>query len=551
MLTSLRLRDFVIVDAAELDFGKGFTVLTGETGAGKSILIDALGLVLGERADAGVVREGAARADIAAEFTVDAAVQDWLAERELAGDEGVVLLRRVVEADGRSRALVNGHPATVALLRELAGRLVEIHGQHASQSLLRGDGQRALLDRFAGASRALDATATAHAAWRALERDLEQARGGERDTALERERLQWQVDELAPLEPRVGEWDELNAEQKRLSHAASLIDGARGIAEALNESDDALATRLHQMLQRLKPLAQVDPALAPVVEMLEGAAIQAAEAASTLCAYADRVDLDPQRLDEVERRVGALFAAGRKFRLAPESLADELAALRERLARLAQAQDIDALQRRTADARTAYDRAAADLSKLRAAAATRLARGVAERIGRLGMQGGKLEIALERGEPAAHGIDRIEFRIAGHAGATPRPLGKVASGGELSRISLAISELAAEANPVPTLIFDEADAGVGGAVAEVIGDAMRSLGESRQVLCVTHLPQVAAKAHRQFCVSKASSADGRTVSTIEPLDRTRRIEEIARMLGGVEITATTRKHARELLAQAS
>jgi DNA repair protein RecN (Recombination protein N) len=550
MLTTLRLRDFVIVDAAELDFGKGFTVLTGETGAGKSILIDALGLVLGERADAGVVREGAPRADITAEFTVDAAQQQWLAERDLAGDEGVVLLRRIVEADGRSRALVNGHPATVALLRELGAGLVEIHGQHASQSLLRADGQRALLDRFAGAAPSLEAVAAAWSQWRALERDLDAARGGERELALERERLQWQADELSPLAPRAGEWEELNAEQKRLSHAASLIEGARGIADALNESDDAVATRIHQMLQRLKPLAQVDPSLAPALEMLEAAAIQTTEAASTLADYADRVDLDPQRLDEVERRIAALFAAGRKFKLPPESLAGELAALHERLGRLQQAQDVEALAARATQAHAAYDRAAADLSKLRAAAAIRLARGVSERIGRLGMQGGQLQIALDRGEPAAHGIDRVEFRIAGHAGATPRPLGKVASGGELSRISLAISELAAEANPVPTLIFDEADAGVGGGVAEVIGEAMRRLGETRQVLCVTHLPQVAAKAHRQFSVAKGRGGDGRTVSQIEALDRARRVEEIARMLGGLEITATTRKHARELLAQA-
>jgi DNA repair protein RecN (Recombination protein N) len=307
---------------------------------------------------------------------------------------------------------------------------------------------------------------------------------------------------------------------------------------------------LHQMLQRLRPLVQVDPALQPVLEMLEAAAIQATEAASTLSDYAERVELDPQRLDEAERRIGALFAAGRKFRLPPEGLADELTALQERLSLLDRAQDVEALQRQANDARAAFDQAATALSRRRAAAASRLARGVSERIGRLGMQGGRLDIALERGEPSAAGIDRIDFRVAGHAGTSPRPLGKVASGGELSRISLAISELAAEANPVPTLIFDEADAGVGGGVAEVVGESMRRLGESRQVLCVTHLPQVAAKANQQFAVAKARRGD-RTVSLIEALDRARRVEEIARMLGGLEITATTRKHARELLAQGS
>jgi DNA repair protein RecN (Recombination protein N) len=546
MLTALRLRDFVIVEAVELDFGRGFTVLSGETGAGKSILIDALGLALGARADAGVVREGAARADITAEFATDPRLETWLAERDLTGDPGHVLLRRVIEADGRSRALVNGHPATVAQLREIGESLVEVHGQHASQSLLRPDGQRALLDRFAGAAQDLAAVAQAHAAWRTLERELERALGSDRELTLERDRVQWLVDELAQVAPVRGEWDDLAAEQKRLAHAAALIEGTRSLAEALSDGDEAIADRLHALQQRLRPLAAVDASLAPVLEMLESAAIQASEAGSTLSTYADRVDLDPERLAEVEARIGALFAAGRKFRLPPEGLADELDALRRRLAELARAQDVDALRARVEAARAAYDERAATLSRRRAQAARTLSAGVSERIGRLGMQGGRLQIALDRAEPAAHGIDRIEFRVAGHAGATPRALGKVASGGELSRISLAISELAAEANPVPTLIFDEADAGVGGAVAEVIGELMRRLGETRQVLCVTHLAQVAAKADQHYSVSKRQSAD-RTTSLIERLDRGRRIEEIARMLGGVAITATTRRHARELL----
>ena len=547
MLTALRLRDFVIVEAVELDFGPGFTVLSGETGAGKSILIDALGLALGARADASVVREGAARADIVAEFASGPALDAWLAERDLAGDAGSVLLRRVVEVDGRSRALVNGHPATVAQLREIGEGLVEVHGQHASQSLLRADGQRALLDRFAGAQAEAGEVAAAFARWRAAERDLDQARGGARELALERERLEWQVDELAQLAPAPGEWDELNGEQKRLAHAAALIEGTRGLADALAEADDAVVGRLQQMHARLRSLAAVDPAgLQPALELLDGAAIQAAEAGSLLADYADRVDLDPERLAAVEQRIGVLFAAGRKLRLAPQQLADELASLRARLATLRGAQDVDALEARAVAARAAFDAAAAVLSKRRAQAARTLSRGVTERIGRLGMQGGRLEIGLEPGEPASHGTDRVEFRVAGHAGVAPRALAKVASGGELSRISLAISELAAQATPVHTLIFDEADAGVGGAVAEVVGEMMRRLGETRQVLCVTHLPQVAAKANQHLSVSKAQDG-GRTTSRIERLDRSRRIEEIARMLGGVEITATTRKHARELL----
>ena len=548
MLLSLRLEDFVIVDSAEIRFGPGFTVLSGETGAGKSMLVDALMLAMGGRADAGVVREGSARADIAAEFRSDAALDDWLAERALQGDAGSVLLRRLIDADGRSRALVNGHPATAALLREIGERLVDIHGQHASQSLLRADGQRQLLDGYAGLAQPARAVADAFAAWRALAREVEAAERGGREQALERERLEWQVGELAQLRLQPGEWQDLGSEQKRLAHAASLIEGASGAADALADSDDALALRLHQVAQRLRPLAAIDAALGEALEMLDSASIQVDEAASSLRDYAGRVDLDPQRLADVDARIGAIFAAARKLRLAPEALGDELAQLEARLAALRAAQDVDALRARADAARSGYDQAAGELSRQRRSAATRLAKGVSAHLATLGMAGGRLEIACETAEPAASGIDAIEFRVAAHAGATPRALAKVASGGELSRIGLAIAVMAAQANPVPTLIFDEADAGVGGAVADAVGALMRRLGEDRQVLCVTHLPQVAAKAHQQWRVSKHSAA-GRTVSRVEQLDRVTRVEEIARMLGGADITATSRKHAREMLTQ--
>jgi DNA repair protein RecN (Recombination protein N) len=549
MLERLRLRDFVIVDDAEIEFEAGFTVLSGETGAGKSILLDALALAMGERADAGVVREGCPRADIAAEFAIGADIEAWLAERELAGDPGRLLLRRVIEADGRSRALINGHPATATLLREMGERLIDIHGQHAAQSMLRADGQRRLLDAFAGLDDDVRALGRLFAHWRGQAADLEAAESNERGLALERERLEWQVGELAQLKLAPGEWDALNAEQKRLANAAALIDGARGGAAMLADDDDALASRLHHLIQKLRPLAVLDARLANCVEMLEGASIQVDEAASSLSDYAERVDLDPQRLDEVDRRITAVFGVSRKFKLAPDAIPGELATLEERLARLTAAQDVDALRKRCAAAKADYDAAANALSKKRQAAGRKLSTGVGRNIQQLGLAGGRFEVGIEPTDPSAQGVDRIEFRIAGHAGATPRPMGKVASGGELSRVGLAIAVLAAEATPVPTLIFDEADAGVGGAVAEVIGELMRRLGESRQVFCVTHLPQVAAKAHHHFSVSKATR-DGRTVSRIERLGRTERIEEIARMLGGVEITTTTRKHARELLAQA-
>jgi DNA repair protein RecN (Recombination protein N) len=549
MLLSLRLRDFVIVDEAELEFGPGFTVLSGETGAGKSILLDALALAMGGRADAGVVRETAPRADITASFRSNESIEAWLAERALSGDAGVVLLRRVVDADGRSRALINGTPATATLLRELGEQLVDIHGQHASQSLLRPDGQRLLLDAFGGLNEHARAVSVAWAAWRALARDLEAAETGQRELALERDRLAWQVGELERLRMAPGEWEALNEEQKRLAHAASLIEGTQGAADALADGDDALSRRLHQLLQRLRPLAAIDARLGEAVEMLDSAVIQIDEAASTLSGYAERVDLDPERLQQTEQQISAVFEAARRLRLAPEAIPETLEAMRERLGELEAAQDIEGLREKTQRAREAFDTLASKLSKARREAAKRLGEGVSAHLAGLGMAGGRLAIGCEQVEPTSSGIDVVEFRVAAHAGATPRPLAKVASGGELSRIGLAISVLAAQANPVPTLIFDEADAGVGGAVADAIGELMRKLGADRQVLCVTHLPQVAAKAHRHYRVSKETAND-RTTSRIEMLDRAGQVEEIARMLGGAEVTATSRKHARELIAQA-
>ena len=547
MLLALRLRDFVIVDSLEVEFGPGFTVLTGETGAGKSILIDALQLTLGARGDAGVVREGASRADLVAEFSADETLEAWLLARELGGDPGAVMLRRIVEADGRSRALVNGHPATIAQLREIGELLVDIHGQHAAQSMLRSGGQRDLLDAFGQLQPLAGEVARDFSRWRAARDRCEQARSTARDLDLERERLQWQATELAQLALEPGEWETLNEEQRRLANAAGLLDGARAAAERLSDQDDSLTSALQAILHRLRPLAAIDPRLADAVALLDSACIQADEAASSLQAYADRIDLDPQRLAQTEQRIGQIFSLARKLRLAPEQLAATLTGLRERLHELDAARDLEGLVAAEQQARQAFDERAAALSKARRSAAGHLASGVSAHLQPLGMAGARFLVEVSPAEAAPGGIDRVEFQIAGHAGAQARPMAKVASGGELSRVGLAVAVLAAQANPVPTLIFDEADAGVGGAVGDAIGLLMRTLGAARQVLCVTHLPQVAARAHQHLSVSK-ETRDGQTTSRIVALDRGTRIDEVARMLAGSEITATTRKHARELLA---
>jgi len=551
MLRALAIRDFVIVDFVELDLSSGFTVFTGETGAGKSILIDALTLALGGRADASVVREGAARANIVAEFTgeQDSVIQHWLNEQALDHGEDVLLLRRVIDNAGRSKAFINGVTATVTQLRELGEMLVDIHGQHAHQSLLRGDAQRQLVDAHAGLQSQVQQVASAYKQWRAVSKQREEFERDAKQALLERERLEWQVGELQKLAPQPGEWADVCNEHSRLSHAASLIDGAQQALDALSESDSSpMLSQLNSLEQRLGKLVDIDDKLKPVLDALEPARIQLQEAVYALHDYLGRIELDPQRLRVVEARMEALHSASRKFYVAPEQLSQEFEQLSMSLQQLSDATDLDVLRAQEEKLAEAYHTSAKLLSKARAAAAKSLSVAVTAAMQELSMSGGRFDIALHTSEPAAHGVEQIEFLVAGHAGTTPRPLVKVASGGELARISLAISVIASSATATPTLIFDEVDSGIGGAVAEVVGRLLRKLGQDRQVLCVTHLPQVASQAAQHFQVSKRAAADGRTVSSITPLTGAERVEEIARMLGGLEITATTRKHARELLA---
>jgi DNA repair protein RecN (Recombination protein N) len=552
MLRLLSIRDFVIVDTIELEFSNGFSVFTGETGAGKSILIDALQLALGGRGDASMVREGAPKADISADFALTPAAAAWLEQNEFGTEDGA-LLRRVIDNAGRSKGYINGIAATAGQLRELGEMLVDIHGQHAHQSLLKQEAQRALLDnqiavRDPAATAQVQEVASLYKSWRALARQREEYETNAKNVLLERERLEWQVGELDKLAVKPGEWAEITNEHSRLSHAASLIEGAQETLNALSESEQPILSQLSSLNQKLSKLADVDAGLQAVLDCMEPARIQLQEAVYALNNYVDKVELDPDRLAQVDARLDAIHSTARKFRVTPDDLPEEHATLKAKLKQLADASDVEGLRRQEEKAKGVYMEAARKLSATRTAAAQRLSSQVSEAMQELSMSGGRFVVGLNPCEPAAYGLEQVEFLVAGHAGVIPRPLAKVASGGELARISLAISVITANATTVPTLIFDEVDTGIGGGVAEVVGRLLRRLGQSRQVLCVTHLPQVASQANQHFQVAKGTTEGGKTVSHIDVLDKKERVEEVARMLGGIEITETTRKHARELLA---
>jgi DNA repair protein RecN (Recombination protein N) len=551
MLRTLSIRDFVIVDLLELEFHSGFTVLTGETGAGKSILIDALALALGERGDAAVVRAGCERADVSAEFDIQLlpALAQWLSAAELEDDSGSILLRRVIDRNGRSRAFVNGRPATLSQLREAGERLVDIHGQHAHQSLLKPDAQRALLDTHAGLAPLAADVAQAYRYWQKLAQARSEYETNAAQRNAEREQLQWQAQELERLALLPDEWETVQAEHTRLAHAAGLIEGVQAVLDALSEADAACLPLLSGAAARMDSLQVYDARLAGMLELIRSGEAQVQEAVYALRHYVDRVELDPQRLAAVEARMEAIHGSARKFRLAPQQLPAHLEQLRARLAELELAANLEVLVEQEQQARAGYFELAAELSAGRKKAAVKLGTEVTRAIQQLAMAGGKFEVALDPypAEGSVHGLERIEFLVAANPGVDARGLAKVASGGEQSRISLAIQVITSKAALVPTLIFDEVDAGIGGGVAEIVGRQLKLLGRERQVLCVTHLPQVAAQADRQWSVSKFG-VEGGVKAAVSVLDRKGRIEEVARMLGGTEITATTRKHAAEMLS---
>lgn len=550
MLRRLHIRDFVIVDRLELEFGPGFGALTGETGAGKSILVDALSLALGERADGPVVRAGAERAEIAVEFELagTSPLRAWLRANDFEAED--CLLRRVIEAGGRSRAYINGAPATLTQLREAAGFLADIHGQHAHYSLLRPEAQRSLLDDQAGLTDPARKVAECHGAWQKAREARRAAQGNAEANAREREMLAWQVRELAALAFDPAAWAESNQEHRRLAHAAALLEGVEEALEGLSEGEFAVLSQVGHVGARLRPLTEYDSALKEALDAVEGAQIQLQEAAHALRHYRDRLELDPQRLAEVERRIEAVHDAARKHRVAPEDLPQLLLRWEARLGELETLQDPAALAERETQARQDYLDRAETLGQARRRAAAALAGTVTETMQQLALPGGRFEIVLERlEEGTANGLESIEFVVSTHPGQPAGPLARVASGGELSRIGLAIQVAGSTTGCAPTLVFDEVDVGIGGGVAEVVGRLLKRLGAGRQVLCVTHLPQVAAQADWQWSIAKEEVGNG-VVSRVTPLDRDGRVEEIARMLGGVRITPTTRKHAAEMLGQA-
>jgi DNA repair protein RecN (Recombination protein N) len=544
-LKSISLRDFVVVREMELDLSDGFTVLTGETGAGKSILIGALQLTLGARADAGVVREGAARCEISAGFDSPAGLTEWLEQAGFEAGEDL-LLRRTIDAQGKSRAWINGSAATATQLKFIADHLVDIHGQHAWQSLTRPDAVRGLLDSYADISTGV--LSLRWTQWRGAQKTLAQAQGAQDSLLRERERLAWQIGELGKLAPGADEWTELNAQHGRLSNAQALRDAVQTAVDALQESDDNATTLLGRAIHSLQNQEHIEPEFKGPVEVLSAALAQMEDAIHSLHGYARHTELEPHRLTDLDERLALWVGLARRYKRPPAELPELLASWQSELQKLDESADLAQLEKLEDQARLAYLEEAREISKVRNKAAPRLAKAITLAMQGLGMQGGKFEVALTMlPQPAQHGLEQAEFLVAGHSGSTPRPVGKVASGGELSRIALAIAVTTSQLGQAQTLIFDEVDSGVGGAVAETVGRLMKQLGKDRQVMAVTHLPQVAACADQHLVVAKRTE-DGKTLSTVDHVHGELRVAEIARMLGGEKLSGTTLAHAKEMLA---
>ena len=556
-LKRMSLRDFVIVRELDIDLAAGFTVLTGETGAGKSILIDALQLALGARADTGWVREGANRLEVSAEFDVSAARQSWLHDwmQEAGfeahdGQENTLLLRRTVDLQGKSRAWINGSSATATQLKALGDELVDIHGQHAWATLNRPEAVRGLLDAYAGNN--TQSLSTHWATWRQASKALDNGRRAQDTLQNERERVLWQIAEVGKLAPGDNEWADLNAQHAKLSNAQSLLEAAQTALSTLqNEDDDAGAGVIAGLVKAqaaLESRAQIEPEFQTLSEVLASNLAQLEDAAHTLNSYLRKTELEPERLEQLDERLSLWLSLARRYKRTPDELPALLASWKEELTRLDASTDLAALEATEQTAAKAYQTESLAISKKRQKAAPKLAVAITEAMQGLGMQGGAFEVALTPlASPTEAGLEDIGFLVAGHAGSTPRPVGKVASGGELSRIALAISVVTSQLGTAQTLIFDEVDSGVGGAVAETVGRLMKQLGVDRQVLAVTHLPQVAACADHHLVVAKQLVGSS-TESSVTPVLEKQRVAEIARMLGGERVTDATLIHATEMIA---
>lgn len=546
MLKQLSIRNFVLIDRLDIEFESGMTALTGETGAGKSIVLDALGLALGARADSSAVRVGQKQADITAEFDLsgNTGARAWLST-QAEPDADTVILRRVIDVAGKSRAQINGRPASVAELRELGASLLELHAQHEHQALLRATTQRDLLDRYAGAT---DEASAVHETWRVLAdaRDtLKHARSAADVIARERATLDAELEELRSVKPNADEWITLSQEQSRLSHSKELLQTVESSRAAIAD-DDGLAESVAQLVTALTHAERVDPVLGEARQLVESASVQLVEAAQSMRQYASKLNLDPERLQDIETRVSSLFALARKCRVRPEALEAHWQETEARLAQLTAAQDIAALERDVAAAEATLDKAASVLSDKRRIAAVRLADAATGELPDLALPNAAFSVTLT---PLAviesTGAESVEFAFRSHASLPFAPLAKVASGGELARVSLAILVVCGDAAAVPTLVFDEVDVGVGGRVAAQVGRKLQVLAGGRQVLCVTHMPQVAAHADQHFTVSRDNSQSPTT--KVLALDKKARLAEIARMLAGHEVGAATEKMAKELL----
>lgn len=549
MLLALSLRDFVIVEQLHLNFQTGLTVLTGETGAGKSITLDALSLLLGDKADYSQVRVGAKEAQLSALFDVSELpqLQQQLREQGLLGaDESELSIRRIIDAKGRSRSFINNQAATLVQLKTIGAQLIDIHGQNAHHSLNQENEQRQLLDAFSGSLDLLQQTQNYYHTWQQAKHALHEAQTQSEQMAIERERLEWQFNELDELAVQTGEWENLNESHDKLAHATELLQAAEQAREYV-DGEDGLQALVYRCQKNLQHLSHIEPRFAECLSLLASVEAELGEVASELGRVISKVEINPNELMAQEERMKQLMSAARKYRIEPPMLPEKLDEIQAALIDLEAATDIDNLEHISKTAENQYMQSAQQLSAIRHQAAQKLAAETTAHMQNLAMKGAKFHIELLPASPAAHGLEQIQYQVAANKGTPLRPLNKVASGGELARISLSLQVVTSQYTQVPTLIFDEVDTGIGGGVAQTVGQALRLLGQQHQVLVVTHLPQVAACGEHHWQVAKHNEGE-QTVSDIRVLNESERIEEIARMLGGEKITDTTREHAAEMLA---